>query len=164
MTIDETDARILDCLQEDASMSLNDIADLVASSRSAVWRRLQKMETDGIIKKHTILLDGPKVGLAVMVFAHVKMQAQNRDSLPEFIEKVSGFPEVMECHTLMGDIDFILKVQVKDVQAYEEFFWNHLSKIDGVREISSSIALTAVKNTTSLPVAHHMRRVQAASL
>lgn len=137
-------------------MSLNDIADMVSSSRSAVWRRIQKMETDGIIKKHTILLDGPKVGLGVMVFAQIKMQAQNRDSLPEFIEKVSSFPEVMECHTLMGDIDFILKIQVKDVQAYEDFFWNRLSQIDGVREISSSIALTAVKNTTSLPVLHYL--------
>lgn len=156
MNIDKTDARILDCLQEDASMSLNDIADLVSSSRSAVWRRIQKMEAEGVIKKQTILLDAPKVGLGVMVFAHIKMQAQNRDSLPEFIERVSNFPEVMECHTLMGDIDFILKVQVRDVQAYEEFFWNHLSKIDGVREISSSIALTAVKNTTSLPVLHNI--------
>ncbi len=158
MEIDETDARILDCLQNDASMSLNDVADIVSSSRSAVWRRVQKMEADGIIKKHTILLDGPRIGLGVMVFAHIKMQAQNRDSLPEFIAKVGSFPEVMECHTLMGDIDFILKVQVKDVQAYEDFFWNQLSKIDGVREISSSIALTAVKNTTSLPVLHHIRR------
>lgn len=158
MDIDKTDARILDCLQEDASMSLNDVADSVSSSRSAVWRRVQKMEADGIIQKQTILLDAPKVGLGVMVFAHIKMQAQNRDSLPEFIEKVGNFPEVMECHTLMGDIDFILKIQVRDVQAYEDFFWNHLSQIDGVREISSSIALTAVKNTTSLPVLHHLNK------
>ncbi len=155
MSLDETDAKILDRLQDDARISLSDLADEVASSRSAVWRRIQKMEADGVIKKQTILLDANKVGLGVMVFAQVKMQAQNRDSLPEFIEKVSSFPEVMECHTLMGDIDFILKVLVKDVQAYEDFFWKRLSHIDGVREISSSIALTAVKNTTSIPVSHH---------
>ena len=155
MSLDAMDARILDCMQEDARISLSDLADKVASSRSAVWRRIQKMETDGVIRKQTILLDAAKVGLGVMVFAHVKMQAQNRDSLPEFIEKVGSFPEVMECHTLMGDIDFILKVLVKDVQAYEDFFWKRLSHIDGVREISSSIALTAVKNTTSIPVSHH---------
>ncbi len=156
MIIDVIDAQILDRLQDDARISLSDLAEEVASSRSAVWRRIQKMEADGVIKKQTILLDANKVGLGVMVFAHVKMQAQNRDSLPEFIEKVSNFPEVMECHTLMGDIDFILKVLVKDVQAYEDFFWNRLSHIDGVREISSSIALTAVKNTTSIPVRHHV--------
>jgi len=155
MNLDEIDAKILEKLQDDARISLSDLADDVASSRSAVWRRIQKMEADGVIKKQTILLDANKVGLGVMVFAHVKMQAQNRDSLPDFIEKVSNFPEVMECHTLMGDIDFILKVLVKDVQAYEDFFWNRLSHIDGVREISSSIALTAVKNTTSIPVSHH---------
>jgi len=155
MSLDEMDAKILDRMQEDARISLSDLAEEVASSRSAVWRRVQKMEADGVIKKQTILLDANKVGLGVMVFAHVKMQAQNRDSLPEFIEKVSSFPEVMECHTLMGDIDFILKVLVKDVQAYEDFFWKRLSHIDGVREISSSIALTAVKNTTSIPVSHH---------
>jgi Lrp/AsnC family transcriptional regulator len=151
---DKTDARILEIMQDDASISLVDLAEKVSSSRSAVWRRIQKMQSDGIIKKHTVLLDAAKVGLGVMVFAHVKMQAQNRESLPGFIEKVRNFPEVMECHTLMGDIDFILKVLVKDVQAYEDFFWNRLSQIDGVREISSSIALTAVKNTASVPTDH----------
>jgi len=156
LELDKTDAQILDFMQEDARISLADLAEKVASSKSAVWRRIQKMEADGVIKKQTVLLDAAKVGLGVMVFAHVKMQAQNRDSLPEFIEKVSSFPEVIECHTLMGDIDFILKVVVKDVQAYEDFFWKRLSHIDGIREISSSIALTAVKNTTSIPIGHHL--------
>lgn len=152
MHIDDIDAKILTELQHDASLSLADLAEMVASSRSAVWRRIQKLEAEGVIRQHTILLDPAQVGLGVMVFAHVKMQAQNRDSLPDFIEKVRNFPEVMECHTLMGDIDFLLKVQVRDVKAYEDFFWNRLSQIDGVREISSSIALTAVKNTTEIPV------------
>lgn len=152
--MDKLDIQILDHLQKNGQISLVDLAEHVASSRSAVWRRIQKLESDGVIRQHTALLDPAKVGLSVMVFAHVKMQAQNRDSLPEFIELVSSFPEVIECHTLMGDIDFILKVVVPDVQAYEDFFWNRLSRIDGVREISSSIALTAVKNTVSLPLGH----------
>lgn len=151
---DKTDALILEILQEDASISLVDLAEKVSSSRSAVWRRIQRMQSDGVIKKQTVLLDAAKLGLGVMVFAQVKMQTQNRESLPGFIEKVRNFPEVMECHTLMGDIDFILKVLVKDVQAYEDFFWNRLSQIDGVREISSSIALTAVKNTASISLSH----------
>lgn len=150
--IDELDARILNLMQEDARLPLNDIADKVSSSRSAVWRRIQRMEEVGIIKNHTVTLDPAKVGLGVMVFAQVKMQAHSRDCLPNFIEKVRNFPEVIECHTLMGDIDFIVKVRVKDVQHYEKFFWDKLSPIDGVREISSSIALTAVKDTTKLKV------------
>lgn len=152
--MDQIDIQILEQLQKDGQTSLVDLAELVASSRSAVWRRVQKLEEEGVIKSHTVLLDPAKVGLSIMVFAQVKMQAQNRENLPDFIDLVSSFPEVIECHTLMGDIDFILKVVVQDVQAYEDFFWNRLSRIDGVREISSSIALTAVKNTVSLPLDH----------
>lgn len=150
--IDELDARILNLLQDDASIPLVDLAEQVSSSRSAVWRRVQKLEESGVIKKQAALLDAEKAGLGVLVFAQVKMLAHSRDSLPGFMEKVRNFPEVIECHTLMGDIDFILKVRVKDVQAYEDFFWNQLSQIDGVREINSSIALTAVKDTTKLMV------------
>jgi len=150
--IDDLDARILNELQADAQLPLADLAEKVASSRSAVWRRLQKLETEGVIRQHTVLLDPEKAGLGVMVIAQVKMQAHSRDSLPHFIEKVRNFKEVIECHTLMGDVDFFLKIRVKDVQAYEDFFWNSLSQIEGVREINSSIALTAWKDTTVLHV------------
>ncbi|WP_262694060.1 Lrp/AsnC family transcriptional regulator [Kordiimonas aquimaris] len=150
--LDELDIQILRFMQKDARISMADLADKVNSSRSVVWRRIQRLEEDGVIKKQTVLIDETKVGLDVMVFAHVKMQAQNRDSLPGFITKVQNFPEVMECHTLMGDIDFLLKVLVKNVKAYEDFFWNRLSQIEGIREINSSIALTAVKSTTELTV------------
>jgi Lrp/AsnC family transcriptional regulator len=150
--IDKLDADILNILQDDARIPLNELAERVSSSRSAVWRRIQKLEEAGVIKRQAALLDAEKAGLGVLVFAQVKMQAHSRDCLPGFMEKVRNFPEVIECHTLMGDIDFILKVRVRDVQAYEEFFWNHLSQIDGVREINSSIALTAVKDTTRLNV------------
>ena len=150
--LDDLDARILNLMQDDARIPLVDLADKVASSRSAVWRRIQKLEEAGVIKKHTVLLDAEKAGLGVLVFAQVKMQAHSRDSLPNFIERVRNFPEVIECHTLMGDIDFILKVRVPSIQAYEDFFWNQLSQIEGVREINSSIALTAVKDTTRLNI------------
>jgi len=150
--LDDLDARILNILQADARTPLAQLAEQVASSRSAVWRRIQKMEDDGIIKQHTILLDPEKAGLGVMVIAQVKMLAHSRDSLPNFIEKVRNFKEVVECHTLMGNVDFFLKIRVRDVQAYEDFFWNSLSQIEGVREINSSIALTAWKDTTSLYV------------
>ncbi|NVJ99189.1 MAG: Lrp/AsnC family transcriptional regulator [Alphaproteobacteria bacterium] len=150
--IDDLDARILNFLQDDARIPLVDLAEKVASSRSAVWRRIQKLEDAGVIKKQAVLLDAEKAGLGVLVFAQVKMHAHSRDALPDFMEKVRGFPEVIECHTLMGNIDFVLKVRVRDVQAYEDFFWNHLSQIDGVREINSSIALTAVKDTTKMNV------------
>ncbi len=150
--LDDLDAKILNSLQRDATISLQELGEQLSSSRSAIWRRLQRMEESGIIKQHTILLDPEKVELGVMVFAQVKMQAHGRSDLPNFIEQVQKFPEVIECHTLMGEIDFILKVRVKDIQEYEKFFWDQLSKIDGVREVNSSIALTSVKSTTELSV------------
>lgn len=150
--IDIIDAKILEILQNDDTIPIIDIADRIESSKSVVWRRLQSLQETGIIKKRVALLDRTKIGLSVMIFANVKMQANNRDSLPHFIERVQKFPEVIECHTLMGDIDFMLKIVVGDVTDYEKFFWEKLSQIDGVREINSSIALTAVKDTTVLPV------------
>ncbi len=150
--IDDLDAKILNSLQADATISLQDLGDELASSRSAVWRRIQRMEEAGIIKQHTVLLDPEKVGLGVMVFAQVKMQAHGQSDLPNFIEQVRRFPEVIECHTLMGDVDFLLKIRVRDIQSYEKLFWDHLSRIEGVREINSSIALTSVKATTQLNI------------
>jgi Lrp/AsnC family transcriptional regulator len=150
--IDDLDAKILNRLQADATISLQDLGDELASSRSAVWRRIQRMEEAGIIKQHTVLLDPEKVGLRVMVFAQVKMQAHGQSDLPNFIEQVRRFPEVIECHTLMGDVDFLLKIRVRDIQSYEKLFWDHLSRIEGVREINSSIALTSVKATTQLNI------------
>lgn len=150
--LDNIDAKILEILQIDETVPITDIADRIGSSKSVVWRRIQSLQETGIIKQRVALLDRTKIGLPVMIFANVKMQANNRESLPHFIEKVQEFPEVIECHTLMGDIDFILKVVVGDITDYERFFWEKLSQIDGVREINSSIALTAVKNTTVLPV------------
>lgn len=150
--LDDLDIRILNILQEQADMPLNDLADHVGSSRSAVWRRIQRLQDGGVIKASVMLVDPAKVGLGVMVFAHVKMHAHSKDSLPAFINKIKTYPEVVECHTLMGDIDFILKIRVRDVQAYEKFFWDKLSTFDGVREISSSIALTAHKDTTKLQI------------
>ena len=149
---DNIDKKILEIMQNDDTVPITDIADRIGSSKSVVWRRLQSLQEAGIIKKRVALLDRTKIGLSVMIFANVKMQANNRESLPHFIEKVQEFPEVIECHTLMGDIDFILKVVVGDITEYERFFWEKLSLIDGVREINSSIALTAVKDTTQLPI------------
>jgi len=148
--LDDTDIAILKSLQKDASIPMTELAEAVGSSKSVVWRRVQRMTDDGIIKNRVALLDREKLGLDVMLFANVKMQVHSRESLPNFIEKVQQFPEVIECHTLMGDIDFILKIVVKDIKAYESFFWEKLSQIDGIREISSSIALTAVKDTSEL--------------
>lgn len=150
--LDALDVRILNLLQDDANLPIADIAEKVASSKTVVWRRIQKLQEAGVIRATVAVLDHRKVGLSVMVIAHVKMARHGRDVLPKFLEAVSTFPQVMECHTLMGDVDFLLKIIVRSVEDYEHFFWQKLSKIDGVQEISSSISMSQTVNTTRLPL------------
>lgn len=150
--LDSLDVRILDLLQRDATLPIADIAERVASSKTVVWRRIQKLLESGVIRERVAVLDHRKLGLSVMVIAHVKMARHGRDVLPKFLEAVKLFPQVIECHTLMGDVDFLLKILVRSVEDYEQFFWQKLSKIDGVQEISSSISMSQTVNTTRLPL------------
>ena len=151
-TLDALDVRILDLLQTDATMAVADIAERVASSKTVVWRRIQKMLDSGVIRERVAIVDHHKAGLGIMVFAHVKMTRHNRDALPTFLDAVRKLPAVIECHTLMGDVDFLLKIVVPSVQDYEYFVWNKLSKIEGVQGISSSISMSQSINTTRLPI------------
>ena len=150
--LDALDVRILDLLQRDATLPIAEIAEKVASSKTVVWRRIQKLVDTGVIRERVAVLDHRKVGLGVMVIAHVKMARHGRDVLPRFLEAVKLFPQVIECHTLMGDVDFLLKILVESVEDYEQFFWQKLSKIDGVQEISSSISMSQTVNTTRVPL------------
>jgi Lrp/AsnC family transcriptional regulator len=102
----------------------------------------------GVIRARVAVLDHRKVGLSVMVLAFVKMARHDRDVLPKFIEAVGTYPQVIECHTLMGHVDFLLKILVSDIDEYEHFVWQKLSQIDGVQEVNSSISMSQMINTT----------------
>lgn len=149
--MNDLDKKILNLLQEDTMLPVAEIAEKVGSSKSVCWRRIQRLWDDGIIKGRVALLDPNKVGLDVVIFAQVKMTAHGR-RLPNFIEIIKDIPQILECYTLMGNVDFLLKIVVRDIQEYEDLWWHQLSQIDGVLEISSTIAMTAVKHTTKLPL------------
>src|SRR3546814_7593854 len=136
--LDALDVRILDLLQDDVTLPVAEIAERVASSKTVVWRRMQKLVDSGVIRERVAIVDHHKAGLGIMVFAHVKMTRHHRDALPIFLDAVRKLPPVIECHTLMGDVDFLLKIVVPSVQDYEYFVWNKLSQIDGVQGISRS--------------------------
>lgn len=150
--LDNLDIRILSLLQTDVSLPVTEIAEQLGSSKSVVWRRIQRMLESGLIRERVAILDPKKLGLGMIVFSHVKMSKHGRGALPRFIEAIKGFPQVVECHTLMGDVDFLLKIVVRDIAEYEDFFWHELSQIDGVREVSSSISMSQVVSTTRLPL------------
>jgi Lrp/AsnC family transcriptional regulator len=150
--LDRGDLRILDVLQHHANLSAAEIAEKVDMTPSTCWRRITRLEEQGVIKSRVTLLDREKVGLNVTVFSRVKLAAHGRDSLGRFEAAVREHPEVLECYTLMGDTDFLLRIVVRDIKAYEAFFLDHLSRMPGVESVHSSIALSTIKETTALPL------------
>lgn len=150
--LDDVDRRILQLLQQDASLTAADVAARVGLSQSPCWRRIARLERDGLIRRRVALLDRDRLGLGVLVFAQVKFAGGARESLAEFEQAIRSFPEVQECFMLMGEVDFLLKVVTPDVAAYERFLRDKLSLMPAVREVRSSMALSAVKEGTALPL------------
>jgi Lrp/AsnC family transcriptional regulator len=150
--IDRTDRRILDLLQREGALSVAEVASRTGLSTTTCWRRIQHLETNGIIKGRVALLDRTALGLDVTIFAHVKLTSQTRDAIAAFAEAIRGRPEVLDCYTTMGEWDFMLKVVMKDIKAFEAFYLDHLSKLPYVQSINSSITVTAIKESTVLPI------------
>lgn len=150
--LDLWERRILALLQEDASLSTAAIAEAVGLSPSPCWRRIDQLERDGIIKRRVALVDRNKIGLKAQIFAQVKLNAHGRAHLDEFAAAIRQVPEVMECHVLMGSVDFMLRIVAADIESYERLFFERLSNLPGVQEINSTVALSEIKSTTSLPI------------
>ena len=151
-TLDDAERRILRVIQEEADLPIAAIAERVGLSPSPCWRRIDRLERDGIIRKRVTLLDRRAVGLNTHVFAQVKLNAHGRAHLDEFADAIRGFPEVLECYVLMGPVDFMMRVVTPDIEAYERFFFDKLSRLPGVQEVVSTVALSEIKSTTVLPV------------
>ncbi len=150
--LDAYDRRILALLQEDASLSSAQLAERVGLSQSPCWRRVQRLKEEGVIRGQVTLLDRKKVGLNTQIFAEVKLNAHGRSNFAEFTEAIRGFPEVLECHVLMGSVDFMLRIVTPDIEAYERFFFEKLSNVPGIQEVNSIVALSEIKSTTCLPL------------
>ncbi len=150
--LDAFERKILAVLQEDGAKSTAEVAELVGLSASPCWRRIDRLQRDGFITRRVALVDRKKVGLNAHVFAQVKLNAHGRANLDEFAQTIRGFPEVLECYVLMGPVDFMLRVVAKDIDAYERFFFDKLSRLPGIQEINSTVALSEIKSTTALPI------------
>lgn len=150
--LDKTDRAILRILQKQPGANAGSIGEDIGLSQSACWRRIQRMRDLGVIEEQTVSLDREKVGLNAMVFAQVKLTTHGRSNLNQFAEAVRSYPEVLDCYVLMGNVDFLLRIVAEDIKAYERFFFDKLSQLPGVQEITSSIALSEMKRTTVLPI------------
>lgn len=150
--LDDFDRKILALMQKDASLTIAEIAERVGLSQSPCWRRIQRMRQEGIILGQVTLLDRGKIGLNAQIFAQVRLSAKGRENIEEFSQAIQGFKEVLDCYVTLGTTDFILRIVAEDINAYERFFFEQLSRVPGIQEINSMVALSEIKATTALPL------------
>lgn len=150
--LDQTDVAILELLQSDSSLSTAAIAERVNLSQSPCWRRISRLEEQGYIRDRVALLDRQALGMDVVVFATVNLTATGRQNLLSFEEAIVHYPEVIECYTMTGIWDYLLKIVTRDVRHYERFVRETLSANPDVRELHSHMAVTEIKNSTALPL------------
>lgn len=150
--LDKIDMKILAVLQDDAALSAAEVADVVGLSQSPCWRRIQRLKDEGYISKVVAILNRQKLNLRTQLFVHVKVVRNDKDNLLEFSQAIRAFPEVMECHVILGVYDFMLRVVAADMDAYQKFFFDKLSLLPNIREVNSFVAVTEIKATTALPL------------
>ncbi len=150
--LDQTDREILHLMQTEPGLNAAAIGERIGRSQSACWRRIQRLRDTGVIEERPVSLNRQKVGLDTMVFAQVKLTSHGRSNLTDFIEAVEQYPEVLDCHIVLGTVDFLLRIVAADMKAYERFFFDKLSQLPGVQEVTSSIVLSEIKRTNVLPL------------
>ena len=149
--MDEFDKRILACLQKDASLPLAEIAERVGLSSTPCWRRIQNLEKAGVIDGRVALLDPAKLNVGVTVFVALKTSEHSQDWLETFAGHVDLIDEVVEFYRMSGDVDYMLRVVVPDIAAYDEVY-KRLIAVGGLSDVSSSFAMERIKYTTELPL------------
>ena len=150
--LSEFDLKILDQLQNDCSLSSVELAEKVGLSQSPCWRRLQRLREEGYIKKQVAILDRSKFAPIPYIFAYLKMDVLSDSERADFIRKVNLIPEIIECHTVFGEMDIMIKVMVYSMDWYQSFIFNTVMKLPGVKGLQSTVTLGELKSTTAIPV------------
>ena len=149
--MDATDRKILALLQEDASLSVAEIGNRVGLSSTPCWKRLQKLEAEGVITRRVAIIDPDKVGLGITVFVSIETGDHSQDWLKKFADVVGAMPEVMEFYRMAGDVDYMLRVVVADMPSYDVFYKRLISAVP-LKNVTSRFAMEKIKSVTVLPV------------
>jgi Lrp/AsnC family transcriptional regulator len=149
--LDAIDRKILTVLQDDASLSVAEIGDRVGLSSTPCWKRIQRLEADGVILKRVALVDQNKIGLGLSVFVSVESSDHSDAWLQRFATAVSAMPEVMEFYRMAGDVDYMLRVVVPDMQSYDIFYKKLIHAVP-LKNVTSRFAMEKIKSVTALPV------------
>jgi len=149
--MDRLDKKILRLLQEDATLAVADVAKKVGLSTTPCWRRIQKLEEEGVIQRRVAVLSPEKVNTRVNVFISIRTSSHSLEWLKRFSEVVQEFPEVVEFYRMSGDVDYLIRVVVPDIAAYDVFYKKLIARIE-IRDVSSAFAMEQIKYTTQLPL------------
>ena len=152
INLDAQDVAILRLLQRDASLSSTAIAERLNMSQSPCWRRINRLQQEGLIQREVALLDRRGLGMDVVVFDTINITSTGRQNLMAFEQEIVQHTEVMECYTMTGIWDYMLKIVTRDIRHYEEFVRNTLTASPEIRELHSHMAVTEIKNSTELPL------------
>jgi Lrp/AsnC family transcriptional regulator len=155
--MDAIDRKILAVLQQDASLSVAEIGNRVGLSSTPCWKRIQRLEADGVITKRVALIDPDKIGLGVTVFVSIETGDHSQQWLDRFAEAVGAMPEVMEFYRMAGDVDYMLRVVVNDIQGYDAFYKRLIANVP-LKNVTSRFAMERIKSTTALPIAEDRRQ------
>lgn len=150
--LDEFDRKILRALQENADYSMADLGNLIGLSHTPCWRRLKRLEAEGIIRGKVTLLDAPMLNLSVIVHAQIVVKNRDAESMGAFETAVQTIPEIVECYATSGERDYLLRIIVESVVAYADLMTNTLSQLPNLGSIHSTFALRQIKYTTQLPI------------
>lgn len=151
-SLDAIDAKILDLIQRDAALSVAEIADRVGLSSSPCWRRIKRLEEEGVIIGRVTLLDRERLGLNFEVIASVKLQLPTRENLERFEAAVAKWPEVVDCATVTGAVDYMLRIVTTDMHAYDDFLRDKILSLGLVSDVQSRIVIRVAKRTTAAPL------------
>ncbi|MGU3493072.1 Lrp/AsnC family transcriptional regulator [Xanthobacteraceae bacterium A53D] len=150
--LDAIDVKIIRVLQTDGKISLGSLADQVGLSASPCARRVRILEEAGIIKGYSAIIDQKKAGLPISAFASIKLERQREEDLDRFAQAVATWPEVVDCYLMTGQRDYLMRIVARDLEAYEEFLKQKLTRLDGVASIETSFALGQIKRSEALPI------------
>ena len=149
--MDNTDLKILSILQDDASLSVAEIASRVNLSQTPCWRRIQRLEEQGVIDRRVAILNPESIGLGLSVFVEIETGDHSSEWITRFAEAVASMPEVMEVYRMAGDVDYLLRIAISDMAAYDAFYKKLIALVP-LKNVTSRFAMERVKSTTAYPL------------
>ncbi len=150
--LDETDVRLLNALQKDAKANTKELCDKLHLSKTPVYERMRRLEKEGAIKGYSAIIDNKKVGLPLVVFCNVSLAVHDDEHIERFKKDISEIEEIMECYSTGGFYDFLLKIVLKDLDEYNTFVFEKLTKVHGIVKMQSSFVLSEIKHKTELNI------------